>query len=333
MNAMASDAQPFADGFSSVAAFDPRRLVLIVGAPRSGTTWLSRMLGEHPAIAALPNELTLFSNYLSPIASAYQGELKRQRPGRPPFGLPALISQAELDAVLRAAVAEVYARVKATKPGASIILDKHPGYTHHLPVIESLATGCRYIHLVRDGRDAIASMLRVRDLLGKSAASVQGCSGEWATCVLRAQELAERVGQGRCMTIRYEDMLADTPGRLFEALRFCGIEADANDVARISQRHHHSLGLAAQGVPIGKEPGSSAWRGLFSLSQRYWIERIAGTQLKRLGYAADGWWAFGLMDRLRMSGYSTRVKLDDSVKALRGIWTKPMTRSIGAAHP
>jgi hypothetical protein len=323
---MSGDEARTRSGHHAPTGFDSRRLVLILGAPRSGTTWLSRMLGDHPAIAALPNELALFSAYLSPARAAFARELKARNE---PIGLPALFTQQEFDEVLRDAVAAVYSRVGSTRPEASLVLDKHPGYTHHWETIEALAPGCRYIHLVRDGRDAVASMLRVPELMGSSGASVQTCAGEWATCVHRGQELAYQVGLGRCLTLRYEQLLADPTGGLAEAMRFLGVPADEVLLAGIAERHHHSRRLVSRGVPTGKEPHAEAWRLAFTLPQRYWIERIAGVQLRRLGYASERWWAYSALDRLRMAGYPLRVKLHDSFKALWRIWSKPMTRSVG----
>ncbi|MBK9174802.1 MAG: sulfotransferase [Flavobacteriales bacterium] len=42
-----------------------------MGSPRSGTTWLSRMLGDHPQVAALDQGSPLFSAYLAPVLSAW----------------------------------------------------------------------------------------------------------------------------------------------------------------------------------------------------------------------------------------------------------------------
>ena len=41
-------------------------LVLIVGAQRSGTTWVQRLLASHPAIVS-GQESHLFSSYLGPM--------------------------------------------------------------------------------------------------------------------------------------------------------------------------------------------------------------------------------------------------------------------------
>ena len=59
-------------------------LVLLVGAPRSGTTWLQTMLGAHPDVVT-PQETDLFSRYLAPLddAGAHQSRqafLERNRP-------------------------------------------------------------------------------------------------------------------------------------------------------------------------------------------------------------------------------------------------------------
>lgn len=37
-----------------------KQFLFIVGAPRSGTTWLFEMLSEHPSVVSLKKELTLF---------------------------------------------------------------------------------------------------------------------------------------------------------------------------------------------------------------------------------------------------------------------------------
>ena len=55
-------------------------LVLLVGAPRSGTTWLQTMLGAHPSVAS-PQETDLFRRYLEPLTEAWRWQL-RGGPGR-----------------------------------------------------------------------------------------------------------------------------------------------------------------------------------------------------------------------------------------------------------
>ena len=66
--------RPLVQGELSPAVREPR-LVLLVGAPRSGTTWLQSMLGAHPA-AATPQETDLFSRYVTPLADAWSWQLR-----------------------------------------------------------------------------------------------------------------------------------------------------------------------------------------------------------------------------------------------------------------
>jgi hypothetical protein len=310
--------------------FDAARLVIIIGSPRSGTTWLSRMLAEHPAIAALPHELTLFSEYLAPLSASYARESARLAKGLPVFGLPPLVPKEEFDATLRRATRQIYARVASSRVGASMVLDKHPGYSHHLSLIEALAPGCRYIHLVRDGRAAIASMLNAPGIMGRIAGSVQSAALEWALCTARAEAHAATVGPGRILTVRYEELLAATPEALERVFTFCGLEADPQSVQRIAEQHHHRHGLAAHGAARSSgSPAGDAWKRRFRLRDRYWIHRIAGEQLMALGHAQEGWWANSSLDRLRMALFPLRVKVGETLKQLRRIWGAPITRAAG----
>ncbi|MER3452770.1 MAG: hypothetical protein C4344_03630, partial [Acidimicrobiia bacterium] len=52
-----------------------------------------------------------------------------------------------------------HARVLALKPGASVVVEKCPEYHRVVDVIARYAPGARFVHLVRDGRDVVASLL------------------------------------------------------------------------------------------------------------------------------------------------------------------------------
>lgn len=52
--------------------------IFIVGAPRSGTTWLQLMLARHPAISTC-QETHLFSSYLGPMHKAWRAHASDNR--------------------------------------------------------------------------------------------------------------------------------------------------------------------------------------------------------------------------------------------------------------
>ncbi|MBK6409422.1 MAG: sulfotransferase [Flavobacteriales bacterium] len=57
-----------------------KQFLFVVGAPRSGTTWLHHMLAEHPDVASMEPELTVFS-YLHLWEQRFQREKTRQEQG------------------------------------------------------------------------------------------------------------------------------------------------------------------------------------------------------------------------------------------------------------
>src|SRR4051794_38186559 len=48
------------------------RMVFLVGAQRSGTNWLQRMLAKHPDIVTLPSETQLFTKGIDELAARVQ---------------------------------------------------------------------------------------------------------------------------------------------------------------------------------------------------------------------------------------------------------------------
>src|SRR5437773_700229 len=50
------------------------RLIFSVGARRSGTYWLQRIIAAHPLVAEVPSETHLFSHGIAPLMERFQHE-------------------------------------------------------------------------------------------------------------------------------------------------------------------------------------------------------------------------------------------------------------------
>ncbi|HRD51861.1 MAG TPA: sulfotransferase [Flavobacteriales bacterium] len=292
--------------------------IFIIGAPRSGTTWLHRMLEQHPDIATAPRELTLFSRYLAPAYASFRKEKGHMDRGDWQQGLPMLMSEAEFTDGLRAITEAVYQRVLSKKPGASLILDKHPGYTFHLPLIEQLMPGGRYIHLLRDGRETAISMLNAREKLGFGARTMEDAAREWAESVQLAQLHGARVGESHFMELRYEDLVRNAEAGLAEILGFCGLPADQGWCARIAEENQVERKQVSGGDSslneLRKTPGA-IWRTRMGLRQRYVFDRVAGAWLRACGYGQQGWWRIGPLDGLLMAFYPLQLRIRKAVAA------------------
>jgi hypothetical protein len=105
-----------------------KEFLFIIGSPRSGTTWLQLMLGAHPQVCAT-TELRLYNKYIAPWLEAWQGEALLSEEGKHYLGLPVLWTEGEFRDFLRSFLERVYAKVLATKPQATHVLDKHPHYS------------------------------------------------------------------------------------------------------------------------------------------------------------------------------------------------------------
>ena len=128
------------------------RLVFLIGAPRSGTTLLARMLGAHSLVyqRAEPHLIT-------PIAHlGYFGKVQKAPydPNNVEQALREFVAdlprgEADYLDALRAYTDTMYARIMATAPGKRLFLDKTPAYALVLPFLTKLYPKARYVVLTR----------------------------------------------------------------------------------------------------------------------------------------------------------------------------------------
>src|SRR5262245_26246329 len=123
------------------------------------------MLGAHPLVCTSV-ELTLFSQYTAPLIKRWDEESANIAQNRWTQGLPFLWTDGEFYDFLREFLGKAYERVLATKPEATHILDKHPGYSAYVKDIHRLIPQAHFIHILRDGRDVAASMIASKRQMG-----------------------------------------------------------------------------------------------------------------------------------------------------------------------
>ncbi len=295
-------------------------LVALIGAPRSGTSWLQGLLGAHPRIAS-PQETDLFTRYVAPVEAAWQWQLRgdvadwRTRRFK---GLPAVLRADELHHAGRAFVDEIVAAMRALKPGADIVLEKSPSHSLHVATIITYAPTTRFVHLVRDGRDVVASIQAAGHGWGAwwAPTDVASAAALWVDHTRSARDATE--APGGYLEVRYEVLRARGAAALADVFAFIGVTTDEHecealiaeqavvptvaDIAAPARPRARGILVGGEFAPYAGEPepggfvrhgATGSWRSAWSLADRVRFDAVAGALLIELGYEPDRSWVGG----------------------------------------
>jgi hypothetical protein len=267
--------------------------VVILGVSRSGTTLLKEMLDRHPELA-IPTESyfipQLWDRHGAEVdADAFVADLARmERIAAWGVDPAAVRERLPARAPFHVAVQATYA-CYAQARGCRRFGDKTPLYMQRLPHVARAFPDARYVHIVRDGRDACLSFLamqrrprfnfaRPRDLAGFAA--------QWRMEVAGARALGAALPAGRYLELRYEDLVADSRRHLERVCDFLGLDFDE---AMLDYHRAVDPSLLLD-HPLLTEPprrARSAWRDGMAPADVRRFEAIAGDLLDDLGYPRD----------------------------------------------
>jgi hypothetical protein len=176
--------------------------LLILGVRRSGTTLLRVMLDRHSQLA-VPDETyfvpQLADRHLRRVeAEDFLEDVRRVVDWDLP--LDKLRARLRDGMPVGEAIGAVYA-VYAEEQGKPRWGDKTPMYMQNLRLLERLFPDARYVHLIRDGRDAALSFLSMpRGIMTETwmqPRSTADFACQWRTEVAAARRLGARAGE-RC---------------------------------------------------------------------------------------------------------------------------------------
>ena len=316
------------------------KLALLIGAPRSGSTWLQQMLGAHPLVAT-PQETDLFSKFLQPFLESWERETRGGQAGieqRRFKGLHSVLTASEFADIGNDLVNRVIANSSALKPGSEVVVEKTPSHSLCASSISLFAPNAKIIHLIRDGRDVASSLV----------ASGNSWGGWWAPkTVTRASEVwsehtrgaSAAAGSDNYLEVRYEDIQSDGASTLERVFAHIGIAATIQDCEGILKAF--ALDKMTQGessIVIGGEfaaaasqrtepagffgkGGAGSWRTQWSSAEILAFNDTAGDLLVELGYEESSAWAgtpaqVQRFRRQRLRSERSRMRLDRFVAAL-----------------
>jgi hypothetical protein len=272
---------------------NPRHF-FIVGSPRSGTTLLQAMLLRAPGVH-IPPETHFMGAYWA--RRAHWGDLtnaanrrrlaesilrRSEREGieldRPAF------EQAMGGARCYADAFRAWLDAIALDRGASIIGEKSPPHTEFTVELLAMFPDAKVLHIVRDPRDVAASQ---RAAWGRTPLQ---SALRWRLDA-RAQRRAERLSAGdRHHTVRYRDLVTDPEASLQRVSDFLEIpfrdemlHPEDRRERGFHERESHKAGTLK---PVTRSR-VGRYRDQLSSASVALIERIAGSEMRRLGFETD----------------------------------------------
>lgn len=225
------------------------RLVFLIGAPRSGSTLLARMLGSHPQIAA-PAELHLITplahlGYFARVERAPYDPIITEAAMRE---LVAALPGGERDYLdaLRACSDRIYAQLLA-KTGRSLLLDKTPAYALVLDFLAKLYPQARYIVLTRNPLAVWSSFVQSFFDGDAEAAHAHNPLLERYVPAL-ARFLRER--PVALCHVRYEELVSEPEMALDSLCRFLGLDFRPEMVDYGSRAENRERSARGLGDPV-----------------------------------------------------------------------------------
>lgn len=280
-NALRKDEGPVIQALTESA--ENPQLVFLVGLPRSGTTWLQKLLGNHPDVGTA-QESHLFNHFLGKQIESWDHMMEFED-GRGGIGIPAYQRESEFFDMMHRQVRDVLGKCDEYTKG-SVFLEKTPDHIRHILDIQRVVPEARIILMLREPADIIESMLSAGSGWGRHWApgSVVSAIRLCYYFSRKANEDYARADRSKIHTVRYENLRKDPDSVIQELLQFMQLDASNESIETMknSKFELHRYGEFAErsGSTIVEEPEGFARKkkGKLNVIQRLLIKATIGRE-------------------------------------------------------
>jgi len=274
--------------------FEP---IFIVGPVRSGTTMLAVLFDRHSRIA-VPPETQFYSEFLRKMDKADQYSSHEKKVDLALSFTRIADLNLERDKVLEIflkypstydyllrAILEAY----TSSQGKTRPADKTPSHITYVPRILKAYPSAKIICIVRDGRDAVLSMLKTKWRTGNPRRFKHFCT-DWADAAKLALDYEKKLPAERFTMVKYETFLQQPEKELKRLCEFVGenyepsqFDTEINTGAVPSWEN----AIKSKAKAVIDPSRAHAWRRTASPEQIWIMHSLMGKTLRRMGYMDD----------------------------------------------
>ena len=281
--ATAADAS---EGASPSSREDTRSPIFIGGAGRSGTTLLRVILDSHSRIACGP-ELKVIPS-VADLWAKFRSEYA-------PFLAESWMGENEVDEIFRGFIANLLEPLRRHE-GKARVAEKSPNNVFYFAHLHRIFPDATFLHMLRDGRDVVASLLTMRWTTPAGAPvdytrDARLAARYWARAVRAGRDFAQTAGGKRYREIRYEELVS-RPEPCLRSLFTYLDEPWEPAVMRFYERPR-ALGGESSAVQVTRaiHAGSvGRWEIELTKDERAAVKDEVGALLIELGYCTDLDW-------------------------------------------
>ena len=242
--------------------------LFVVGAPRSGTTLLQVLLGNHSACCTWEGETKAFT---------WQNTFTAQRNI---FGLtPSRVETFFDECRDLVAFFDACAREFRRERNARILVEKTPQHVHQTAFLVEHFPQSTVVHIHRDGRDCYCS---ARSTSIPHGETVEEFARYWSKCTQARLD----VQSDQIVDVAYEAFVSSPRDELSAIMRAVGLPFEENQLSR-EQRAADPRAQVDKFDRLDRTIDASSvgtWTRELDRSDLRTFERIAGPQLEALGY-------------------------------------------------
>jgi protein-tyrosine sulfotransferase len=253
-------------------------LIIIGCYPRSGSTLLKNLLNQHPKIIAGEIEINIFQDIKTKdkLINAFNINQKE-------------ISQAKNNANDLVSFSEnILEKVKEKNEGEKVLI-KQPKHVLFIDKIFKHYPQSKFIHIIRDGRDATMSQRYYLLPKGKKEWPYEWCCRQWATFINRARKFKD---DPRYLEVYYEDLVKNPKENLDKITGFLNLEKiPQKNIEKAHKKFNFKKMPTHKNVkkPIDKKK-INKWLDKMLEKDKQIFKKIAGKELIKLGYEKNNNW-------------------------------------------
>ncbi|MCA9407275.1 MAG: sulfotransferase, partial [Candidatus Omnitrophica bacterium] len=268
------------------------RYIFVGGVPRSGTTLVQKILDCHPQICGIPE--FKYTHHIIQLRNRMRRSVDNQM-------IDAICSDTDVDCYIRSLIDSFFTPI-IMKHHVKYLSEKTPWNVLVFEELMELYPKARFIHVVRDPRAVINSMIMVRKRALKKNLPVPYFTKTISESIRTTRKCldagfdAARKFPDRVLTILYEQLLTDLTGETKKICQFLALDW-SSEMIDFNKRNN----LAEQSMMVGSNAAYyntemyhqnplakdiQEWKDLLSAKERVAIQRAFYNHpdLRKLGY-------------------------------------------------